>query len=169
MAKWRDIPEYEDIYQVSDDGRVRSLDRMVRCKANGLCCKKGKELKLDTNHAGYLLVRLSKNGKMTGYSVHRLVASAFIPNPDDLPQVHHKNHVKADNRANNLTWVTNLQNQQKTVFAGNRPAKLTPQDVIAIRELGAEPNISWRTIGVKYGISGVHVGRIINGTRRMLV
>lgn len=89
--EWKDIDVYEGLYQVSDTGEIRSL-------------KTGKILKQEKSKCGYFRVTLYKNHKHTHYSVHRLVAEAFIPNPLNLPQVNHKNEDKTDNRVENLEW-----------------------------------------------------------------
>ena len=94
---WKDISGYEGYYQVSNLGRVRNI-------------KFNRELKACFDNYGYLLVVLSKCGKYRTRTVHRLVAETFIPNPDNLPQVNHKNEIKADNRSQNLEWCTNLYN-----------------------------------------------------------
>ena len=96
---WKDIPEYEGLYQVSNMGRVKSIgygeERIL---------KPGKLKK------GYLQVILFKDGKQKHFQVHRLVALAFIQNPLNLPQVNHKNEDKTDNRVSNLEFCTNLYN-----------------------------------------------------------
>ena len=96
---WKDKKDYEGHYQVSNFGRVKSI-------------KFGKEriLKPVTNSSGYLLVELYKNNIKKKYSVHRLVAEAFIPNPYNLPQVNHKDENKLNNNVDNLEWCTNEYN-----------------------------------------------------------
>lgn len=100
--KWKDIKGYEGKYQVSNLGEVRSL--------NYGGTNNTKIMKSRTDCKGYKRIQLSKNGKPKTYKVHRLVAIAFIPNPNSLPQVNHKNEVKDDNRASNLEWCTNKYN-----------------------------------------------------------
>lgn len=95
---WRDIEGYEGYYQVSIDGDVKSLDRW----ANG----KEKILKSKIGSSGYLLVGLRKDGKSKSFLVHRLVAQAWIPNPDNLPCVNHKDENPSNNRVENLEWCT---------------------------------------------------------------
>lgn len=127
---WKDIKEgYEGRYQVSTKGRVRSL-------------KNGKVtiLKLISGPRGYLYVCLYKNCKSRNWRINRLVAEAFIPNPLNLPVVHHRNNNHADNDVTNLEWVTDEENRKRAYDDGlfpvgtdNAQAKLTEADVIYIR------------------------------------
>ena len=95
---WRDIEGYESLYQVSNFGRVKSLNYRHTCKEKLLKAHKDKD--------GYLRVNLYKEGKKKTYGIHRLVAQAFIPNPDNLPQVNHKDEDKSNNRLDNLEWCS---------------------------------------------------------------
>ena len=96
---WKPVVGYEGLYMVSNCGRVKSI-------------KFGKEriLKPVTNSSGYLLVGLYKNNIEKKYSVHRLVAEAFLDNPDNLPQVNHRDENKLNNNVDNLEWCTNEYN-----------------------------------------------------------
>lgn len=100
MEEWRDIKGYEGDYQVSSYGRIKSL-------------KWGKEkiLKLRKDKKGYTVVTLSKNSKTILKKVHRLVAETFMPNPNNYPQVNHKDENKSNNNINNLEWCTNEYNR----------------------------------------------------------
>ena len=99
---WKPIKEFEGYYEVSNMGRVRSLNY----KRTG----KEKILKNIEDYKGYLEVVLTKNGKRKQFKVHRLVAEAFIPNPENKPCIDHINTVKSDNRVENLRWVTYKEN-----------------------------------------------------------
>lgn len=100
MIKWMDIDGYEGIYQVSNTGSVRSVDR-IDCAGRILSGKIKKAVK---DKDGYMQIRLSKEGVTQTYKVHRLVASAFIPNPFNYMQVNHRDENKANNNAENLEW-----------------------------------------------------------------
>lgn len=97
MEEWKNIIGYEGLYEVSDKGNVRNVRR------NTL-------LKLSKNNYGYIQVYLYKNSIRTGLKVHRLVAQAFIPNPDNLPEVNHLDEDKTNNRVDNLEWCTHKYN-----------------------------------------------------------
>lgn len=99
---WKDIPEYEGLYQVSDLGRVRSLNYNQTGEI--------KLLKQSTNKKGYKQISLYKNGKEKKYRVHRLVAIAFLPNPNNYKEVNHKDECKSNNNMNNLEWCTREYN-----------------------------------------------------------
>ena len=94
---WLPVVGFEGLYEVSNKGRVRSLF-------------KGKNRILSMFAGTYYNVNLNKRGVHSRSDVHRLVAKAFIPNPDNLPEVNHKNEDKLDNRVENLEWVTHKYN-----------------------------------------------------------
>lgn len=120
--EWRDIPGYEGLYQVSDMGRVRSLPRIV--EFNGIRRRtQGKTLKPHDNGNGYMNVPLHKNGTTETAYVHRLVACAFVPNPDDKPCVNHIDYDTNNNRASNLEWVTQGENIAHSLQNSHVPHK----------------------------------------------
>ena len=96
---WCDIEGYEGLYQISNKGHVKSLK-----------CGKERILKPGWNAGGYLKVHLFKNAAAQDRLVHRLVAEAFIPNPENKPQVNHKDENKLNNCVNNLEWSTAKEN-----------------------------------------------------------
>lgn len=110
LENWRDIEGYEGYYQVSDMGRVKSLDRTLVDVTGRTFFKKGEILKLRTNRGGYMEVMLSRKGKQKCFLVHRLVAEAFIPNPQNKPCVDHINTNRTDNNVTNLKWCTTKEN-----------------------------------------------------------
>lgn len=113
MEEWRDIEGYEGIYQVSNEGRVKSLERYVGGNGRNQCLKLIKEKILNgiLNAYGYPTVTLhDENGQQKAFRVHRLVAKAFIPNPDNKPYIDHINTVRNDNRVENLRWCTQKEN-----------------------------------------------------------
>ena len=119
--EWRDIEGYEGMYQVSNLGRVRSLDRHVKNWV-GKKLMKGKMISVCNDGRGYLLVNLWKNNKPKNIRTHRLIAKAFIPNPENKPQINHINGDGTDNRIENLEWCTaseNIQHAHNTGLASN--------------------------------------------------
>lgn len=103
---WKDIKDYEGLYQVSNLGRIKSLSRFhyTGWGKNKGYIKKEKILKPRYDKKGYQMVVLYKNGIGKNFKVHRLVAEAFIPNPNNLPQINHKDEIKRNNIFTNLDW-----------------------------------------------------------------
>lgn len=108
--QWKDVAGYEGVYQVSSEGRVKSLARRIQFHDGRHRDVKERILSPVTDKDGYLLVGLNKNGKSQTVKIHRLVATAFIENPSGKPVVNHLNEIKSDNRASNLEWTTVLEN-----------------------------------------------------------
>lgn len=110
---WRPIEGFEGLYEVSNTGKVRSLDRVVTSKAGWETFKKGVELKPLDNGNGYKTVALWKNGKMTQRYIHRLVVQEFIgPPPSESHQVAHWDGSRDNNKVGSLRWSTSVENAQ---------------------------------------------------------
>lgn len=142
--EWRDIVGYEGIYQVSNTGLVRSLDRLRKHKGNNVVKIKGVTLKgYVSDSTGYRMVGLSKNGNAKTFTVHRLTATHFLENIKNKPQVNHIDCDKLNNRIDNLEWSTSSENTKHAydnnligILRGEKRknSKLKDLEVIEIRE-----------------------------------
>lgn len=109
---WKPVVGYEDLYEVSNLGKVRSIDRIIVNNLGISKSLKGKILKESIERKGYVTIVLCRHNSIKRKSIHRLVAQAFLPNPFNYPQVNHKNEIKSDNRVENLEWCTCSYNVQ---------------------------------------------------------
>lgn len=108
-TRWKPIPQYEGLYEVSENGDVLSVAQYT-CHHTVVSRKVPRLLMPELTHDGYVRVTLSKYGVQRHIMVHRLVALAFIPNPTNLPQVNHKDENPQNNTVDNLEWCTGKQN-----------------------------------------------------------
>ena len=153
---WCPIKGYEGQYEVSDKGRVRSL-------------KYGKEriLKPGRNNCGYLIAGLCNNGEHKWYSVHRLVAQTFIPNPNNLPEVNHKDEDKENNSVHNLEWCSSKYNANFGTRTQRQAEKLSKP--VLQYSLDGEFVKEWSsTIGVERNLGYLHnnISNCCNGKRK---
>lgn len=107
---WKDIPSYEGYYQVSNLGNFKSLPRVVKYKTNGCRNYPSKCLLTEITKDNYQRITLMKEGVKTRYQAHRLVALAFIPNPDNKPFINYIDGNKSNNIVSNLEWCTASEN-----------------------------------------------------------
>lgn len=160
--EWRDIQGYEGFYQVSNLGRVKSLDRFDGFQNN----VKGKILKKYISETGYERACLSKNNKTKKFQVHRLVATAFIPNPDNKPQVNHIDECRSNNNFENLEWCTAQYNSKY----GSRPNKISAlksKPIISISSSGLMRYFKSITAASKsLNVNFQNISSVIKGRRK---
>jgi len=152
----KEIDGYNGNYLICKDGKVLSL-----------MFNKKKCLKTTQMKRGYVLVRLYKNGKPKTKSIHRLLAEAFIPNPENKFCVNHKNNIKDDNRLNNLEWCTSSENTKHAITVDaitfpkhGRHSKLTQIQVAEIRKLLKQGEYTQIKIGKIYGVCNSTISSI---------
>lgn len=126
MEKWKDINGYVGLYQISSNGRVKSIHPRGGNRNGKGKVRTGKEhyLTPSLSTTGYFKVCLVKNHKKKDEKVHRLVATAFIPNPENKPNINHKDGNKTNNTVTNLEWCTQAENVKHAWSTGLR--KMTP-------------------------------------------
>lgn len=120
---WKDIPNYQGLYQASNQGRIKSLDRKVKSKNNSFAIKRSKILKPKIDKDGYENVVLQKEGKRQDFRVHRLILMTF--DKIDNRQVDHINQIKNDNRLINLRYCTQRQNNSWNKDKSKTTSKFT--------------------------------------------
>ena len=135
---WKDIPDYEGLYQVSNLGKVRSLDHVRKNgkENNHICVSKGKILTPGKDNNGYMIVVLSKDGKTKSYRIHKLVASSFLNNKNNLKCINHKDEDKTNNNVNNLEWCTHKYNNNY----GTKPQKISKANSIKVNQYDKNHN-----------------------------
>lgn len=170
---FKDIKGYEGLYQISNLGRVKSLDRMVKSKGNNMRLLKGRILEKMLNIGGYYFVRLSKNGKVRNIKIARLIAQAFIPNPESKSEVNHINGIKTDDRMKNLEWCTASENQKHAYKMGlksqegekNSCSKLNEKQVRVIKHLkNIKPRMSQLAIAKVFNVCNTTISLIHSET-----
>ena len=156
-------------YEVSNTGKIRSVDRYITTKSGITRLHKGRLRCTKFNNRGYEMITINVCGNEKTCLIHRLVAIAFIPNIDNLPEVNHIDNTKCHNYASNLEWTTSKENHEHAVVNGFRNqygengvnSKLTNADVIKIREMYESGKYKRRELAIEFGVSNSSIGRII--------
>lgn len=143
---WKDIKGYEGIYQIDEYGTVKSLQRTRIGKAGSTVIVPERILKQKTDKDGYKEVTLSDNGKMKYFRVHRLVAEAFIPNPNAYPVINHLDENPANNHISNLEWCTCSYNTRYSIYKVSHKISCNGVEYPSIRECSRELNIDTNCI-----------------------
>jgi len=158
---WKSHPDIVGI-EVSNLGRVRTLDRVVSSEKRTRF-QKGRVLKQNENNSGYMRVHIRIDGKQDIKLVHRLVAQTFIPNPDSIPEINHKDSNRTNNSADNLEWCTHQENiayREEFGKASGRPVFAVNLATLEVSRYPSQMGAG-RSLGVFYqSISKVIKGRL---------
>lgn len=170
--KWHSFPGHEGIYEITRDGRVRSLPRLVNSPAaGGQRMIRGRELKLQSIKGYWGFLAHAANGRKTSAYVHRAIAQLFVPNPEGKPHVNHIDGDKTNNDPANLEWVTHAENMAHGFRTGLIPppssgpgeqspaAKLDWGKVAQIRTLLAEGR-THQSLAEQFGVKKGSIGFI---------
>lgn len=171
IEDWQSIKGYEGFYEVSNYGRVRSVDRTIKYSDGRELSYKGMVLKPNASEGRYLGVSLYKNQKKERLYVHRLVAKAFIENSDNKPQVNHKDGNRFNNYTTNLEWVDQNENMKHAYDNGlsvnpRLPGEMNPNSKLThnqVNEIRGQRNKSSYALAVEYGVNASTIQRIWNG------
>ena len=163
---WKDVPGYEGLYQASNFGRVKRLDTILPDKNGKRVHKKGKILKPSTwhykktftKHPG-LVVNLWKNGQRKLMTVHRIIASTFILNPKNKPQVNHKDGNRENNRVDNLEWVTQEENMAHSVYVLNNQTYFPKKPIRCVETGDIFPSIA--SAAREYGLNTSTISSVV--------
>ena len=164
---WKDIKGYEGSYKISDLGRIKSIDRIIKIGKSNIV-KKGVILKQCFDKGGYLQVTLHKNNIAKTYRVHRLVALNFINNPNNFEFVNHKDENKQNNNINNLEWCSRKYNNNygtRSLRAGlSCRKKINQYDLQGNFIRSYESVFEAKKLNSKS--SGTHISEVCNGKRK---
>lgn len=154
QEKWKKIVQLQNRYEISNQGRIRNATTL-------------KVLKTQISNSGYLRVAIRKEGKSKQYSIHRLVAQYFVPNPLNKPEVNHKDENRLNNKADNLEWVTQKENVNYGTGIARQRSKLF-KPVIQLDTHGNFLAIysSLKDAAKATGCSSPHICRVAQGKRK---
>lgn len=173
MEEWKTIEGFENCYEISNLGRVKSLQRKAKKRNGQEIIIWEKILKPHKDTKGYLQVELKKEFKRKICVIHRLVAKAFIPNPKNKPQVNHINGIKTDNRVENLEWCSGSENVKHAIknnlthfnCGEDHPnSKLTNEEALFIKThyKAHDKKYGMRALMKMFNISSTPIYNIIN-------
>ena len=168
---WKDVIGYEGLYQVSNYGNIKGLERVCGHYKGGLRTYKERMLSRTLHKDGYLKVGLTKDSQLRQFSIHRLVCEAFLENKENKPHVNHINGIKTDNRLENLEWVTCSENLSHAFRIGlrsqngekNHRATLTEDQVFQIKY--SLNHLNNKDVAIIFSIKANEVARIRRGER----
>lgn len=164
---WKKIPGFSDVYEASDTGLIRRLPYFYTAVRDGgeVTWDLGEKLLGGSKLSKKGYRRVNLEGKV--YFVHRLVASAFIPNPKNLPQINHIDGDKLNNRVDNLGWVSNQENRNHAVTNGLHPCrengncKLSVKDVVEIKRLH-KIGVLQKDIASRFNVVQQTISKVLN-------
>ena len=169
MEIWKPIKNYENLYEISNLGRIRKIGG----KNQFGNYKVDKMITPYKNEKGYLRVGLSKNNQRKVIKLHRLVAEAYIPNPDNLPEINHKDGNKLHNCVDNLEWCTHKQNIKHSWENNLSKAKYSKENFSSkkVKQYDKDLNFikEWNCMSDverELGISTSHISQVCNGKRK---
>lgn len=171
--EWRPVVGYEDLYEVSNLGRVRRIGLASRSPSGrGGRARLGHVMAPQPDKGGYLKVRLCRNGKTRGFLIHLLVTAAFLGPTPEGHEVNHVDGIKAHCHVGNLEFLTRPQNMKHAYDNDlyphgerHRDARLTAAEVIEIRAIYAVGDIGCKRLGKRYGVHPKTVWSIVNGKK----
>jgi len=152
IETWENLAEFAGAYQISNQGRVKGKKNNSKILAQRI------------DRAGYYTVRIYKEGKSHTKYLHRLIAEAFIPNPDNKPEVNHKDGNKLNNSVDNLEWVTHAENMQHAYLNNLIPIECHCKKVIDLTNMKLYKSI--KDLGQKNGLNYSTLKNYLNGRRK---
>ncbi len=156
MTLWKDVKGFEGLYMVSNRGEVKSIDHYVNCN-KGKRLVKGRTLKPCDRGNGYPFVTMGRDGKQYNVSIHRAVAIAFIPNPQNLLEVNHKDTNPSNYDVDNLEWCNRTYNNNYA----NRPFKASMKQRKRIVQIDKNKEIKkWNSLSEIHKNLGISIGNI---------
>lgn len=172
IEEWRPVVGFEKYYEVSNLGRIKSLCRIIYNRGHKII-RKERFLKLHKSDKGYFRIKINVGDYVKTVLVHRLVAEAFVPNPENKPHVNHMNSTPTDNRVENLEWCTHAENMKHSYVNGRREhldfrgekspvAKLNWRNVRKIRKMYGKNGYTSRSLGKKFGVDQAMILNIVH-------